>query len=138
MLFQHNISDRRFRGADYDQIHFFAFVTNLQPRLFVKLRHFRPHAGDGDLQFAVVRRDFLFLDRETLDAFAVRFDHADQQRNPQYTEHDPDIADDQSRGSDSDPPERAARFANLRTSDVTADHRGNSGEKPATGEEKNC
>src|SRR5436305_12873266 len=32
MLFQRNISDRRFRVADYDQIHFFAFVTNLQPR----------------------------------------------------------------------------------------------------------
>src|SRR5437762_11813546 len=90
MLFQRNISDRRFRVADYDQIHFFAFVTNLQPCLFVKLRHFRPYAGDGDLQFAVVSRDFLFLDRETLDAFAVRFDHAD----------------DQSRGSDSRSEER--------------------------------
>src|SRR5438067_13753165 len=109
MLFQRNISDRRFRVADYDQIHFFAFVTNLQPRLFVKLRHFRPHAGDGDPQFAVVRRDFLFLDRETLDAFAVRFDHADQQRNPQYTEYEPDIGENQWRDRDTDHSEPAPR-----------------------------
>jgi hypothetical protein len=32
MLFQRNISDGRFRVADYDQIHFLVFITDLQRR----------------------------------------------------------------------------------------------------------
>jgi len=61
VFFQGEIVEASFRVTDYDQIHLFAFVTNLRRCLFIEFWQFDPRTRNGDFYFAIVRSDFLSL-----------------------------------------------------------------------------
>ena len=71
ILFQRYVADGSFRAGNYDQIHFFVFVTRLQCGLFIELWQFRSHAGDRDLDSAIARSDFLSFSGKARQAFAI-------------------------------------------------------------------
>lgn len=71
ILFQRYVADGSFRAGNYDQIHFFVFVTRLQCGLFIELWQFRSHAGDRDLDSAIARSDFLSFSGKAMQAFAI-------------------------------------------------------------------
>ena len=92
VFFKSEIVEVSFRVGDHDQIHFFALVTDLQRCLFIELWQFRPRARDRDLDFAIVRRDFLSLSGKSMQPLAIRLDHADKQRDAHNTKHKSDVA----------------------------------------------
>ena len=70
ILFQRHVAEGSFRVGNYDQIHFFVFVTTCSG-LFIELWQFRSHAGDRDLDSAIARSDFLSFSGKAMQAFAI-------------------------------------------------------------------
>ena len=66
MFFQSQIGEVSFRVGDYDQIHLFALVADLERCLFIELWQFGPRTRYANAYFAMVRSDFLSLSGEAL------------------------------------------------------------------------
>ena len=71
MFFQSEIIEVSFGVGDHDQIHLFALVAHLQHCPFVELWQFGPRTGDRDLDFAIVRSDFLSLSGKPMQTLAI-------------------------------------------------------------------
>ena len=71
VFFESEIVEVSFRVGDHDQIHFFALVTDLQRCLLVQFGQFGPRTGDRDLDFAIVRSDFLSLSGKPMQTLAI-------------------------------------------------------------------